>query len=620
MTRIAFILLFYSPLLFGQSYHVPSRIHFAGIELSLAESLQKELQAEVDALVRSRSYLNIKLDRAKLYFPIIERIFREENLPDDFKYLVIQESALIPDAVSTSNAVGFWQFKKEAATEVGLRLDGGVDERLNIVSSTRGAARYLKKNNAFYDNWLYALLAYNTGRGGAEQFVDPKFFGAKRMHVDKRLHWYVKKFLAHKIAFESALADYPDPERYLYEYKYASNKSIREIALDFSVDEEEVFSYNKWLKRERTPMDKEYTFIIPLKGSSPATLVSSRETEKEKTPPRHKHEFAIDESAKYPEIEEFEGFDAYRVKINGRQGVVAKKDHDNIQSLSLIANISVEKFLKYNDLESGQEVVAGYAYYAQPKRNKAKTHYHVLQPGEDLWSVSQKYGIKLEKLKQKNRITNDEPVKPGRVLWMRFIRPPSHPVEYKAVNAVAAEEKAKGKAIADRAEPAETVPAPLVREEMAPIVRPEIKEQAEEEKDSLVTHPVAVNETQAEVIPVMNADESTLHVVKQGETLYSISKLYDVAVGQIQLWNNLDESAEIRIGQELIIKNTAAEAPEQQRLTQNNPKTYIYHKVASGETLYKIARRYNVTIQQLMEWNGKTGFNVQIGESLRVSE
>jgi len=127
---------------------------------------------------------------------------QEENVPDDFKYLVIQESALIPDAISSANAVGFWQFKESSGQEVGLRIDRNIDERMNVVSATRGACRYLKTNNFYYDNWLYALLAYNTGRGGAETHIDSRHFGDKKMEINKHTHWYVKKYLAHKIAFQ----------------------------------------------------------------------------------------------------------------------------------------------------------------------------------------------------------------------------------------------------------------------------------------------------------------------------------------------------------------------------------------------------------------------------------
>ena len=97
---------------------------------------RKEIQNEVDALHLNRKYLLLILDSVSIYFPIIEKILKEENIPDDFKYLSIQESSLISDAQSSSNAVGFWQFKSETAKSFGLQINKYVDERLNIISST----------------------------------------------------------------------------------------------------------------------------------------------------------------------------------------------------------------------------------------------------------------------------------------------------------------------------------------------------------------------------------------------------------------------------------------------------------------------------------------------------
>ena len=134
----------------AQSPEVPHKMQFADLTLTIRDDARREIQKDVDALTRYTKSFNIKVERAKTYFPIIERIFAEENVPDDFKYLVIQESALIPDAVSVSNAVGFWQFKDFTAIEMGLRVDKQIDERMNIVSSSRAAARYLKKNNTFF--------------------------------------------------------------------------------------------------------------------------------------------------------------------------------------------------------------------------------------------------------------------------------------------------------------------------------------------------------------------------------------------------------------------------------------------------------------------------------------
>src|SRR5258708_5996299 len=132
---------------YAQAPEVPHKMQFAGISLIIRDDARREIQTDVDALTRHPRYYTMKVERAKTYFPIIEKIFSEEGVPDDFKYLVLQESALVADAVSVSNAVGFWQFKDFTAMEMGMRVDKEIDERMNLVSATHGAAKYLKQNN-----------------------------------------------------------------------------------------------------------------------------------------------------------------------------------------------------------------------------------------------------------------------------------------------------------------------------------------------------------------------------------------------------------------------------------------------------------------------------------------
>ena len=94
------------------SPRVPDKIRIDNMVLNISSDVIPIIQNEVDALHINDKYFQIFVDRVNIYFPIIERILREEEMPDDLKYLALQESALIPDAVSSSNAVGFWQFKK----------------------------------------------------------------------------------------------------------------------------------------------------------------------------------------------------------------------------------------------------------------------------------------------------------------------------------------------------------------------------------------------------------------------------------------------------------------------------------------------------------------------------
>ena len=100
-----------STTVYGQQIQVPNNVYFADIQLTIDASAREKIQKNVDALLKHPAYFQQKVDRAATYFPIIERVFKEAGLPDDFKYLAIQESGLVSDAMSTSKAEGFWQFK-----------------------------------------------------------------------------------------------------------------------------------------------------------------------------------------------------------------------------------------------------------------------------------------------------------------------------------------------------------------------------------------------------------------------------------------------------------------------------------------------------------------------------
>ena len=110
--------------------------------------------------------------------------------------------------------------------------------------------------------------------------------------------------------------------------------------------------------------------------------------------------------------------------------------------------------------------------------------------------------------------------------------------------------------------------------------------------------------------------EGKIHTVSASETLYSISRLYSVKVDDLKRWNNLDESS-ISVGQKLIIENTEDVTDAEVAKTSN--MTGETHTVEQSETLYSISRKYNVTTDQLKQWNGLTSNSLSIGQVLVVS-
>ncbi|WP_258105274.1 LysM peptidoglycan-binding domain-containing protein [Marinoscillum sp. MHG1-6] len=575
----------------GDIPQVPTNVEIAEMKLKITSGAQREIQKEINALRASEKYFRLKLDRINLYFPIIERVLKEEGVPEDIKFLSIQESALVSDAVSSSGAVGYWQFKDFTAREVGLRVDSKVDERKNIVASSRGAAKYFHRNNFYVKNWIYAVNAYMTGAGGVKPYVNQKDVGANSMVISEKTHWYVKRFIAHVLAFRDEVGGPHSEGMKLVEYDHGKNKSIEQIAHELKVDEDELKEYNKWLKFGKIPDDKTYTVIVPVKGRVPDNLKGHSGN-----PPLAKRIEEPSESStkKDYKIDRKNVF----IKRNGLKAVMATET-DNVVSLAIKSNILSRQFLKYNDLRASETVNTGEIYYVQRKRNRAEIDFHVAQYDESLWEISQKYGVKMKKILKKNRMESARELKPGRKLWLRTNRPKDTPIEYVKIKRPAPARPKK----AVSTPPKVDIPNEIV-ETPKPIAPAKEEPQIIEETESSTTLPNTENSSRS------NTGATKAHVVQAGETFWSIAQKYNIPVNILRETNGLTSSSVISIGQELRIsqgeaspQTTPDPAPPTTTPTQSSRKVHI---VQPGESLWGISKKYEVKVEEIQSWNNLT--------------
>jgi membrane-bound lytic murein transglycosylase D len=120
---------------------------------------------------RRRSLIRYMLGMADYYFPLIEQILDEHNLPLELKYLAIVESALNPTAVSRVGASGFWQFMLPTGKSYGLEINSLVDERRDPIKATHAACRYFKDMYDIYQDWHLVLASYNCGPGNVNKAI-----------------------------------------------------------------------------------------------------------------------------------------------------------------------------------------------------------------------------------------------------------------------------------------------------------------------------------------------------------------------------------------------------------------------------------------------------------------
>ena len=101
-----------------------------------------------------------------------------------------------------------------------------------------------------------------------------------------------------------------------------------------------------------------------------------------------------------------------------------------------------------------------------------------------------------------------------------------------------------------------------------------------------------------------------VYIVQSGDNLYSISKKLNVSVSDLQKWNNKGNSTNIYPGEKLKLNNT--------QIHLNYEKTGDYHVVEKGESLWDIARRYKVSITEIVKWNGLQDTKVKVGDRLKI--
>lgn len=116
---------------------------------------------------------------------------------------------------------------------------------------------------------------------------------------------------------------------------------------------------------------------------------------------------------------------------------------------------------------------------------------------------------------------------------------------------------------------------------------------------------------QSEAHKVVDGKNYIVHKVASGETLYGISKKYNVAVKDLQAANDL--AGGLKAGQEILIPTSS-----KSEVSVSPSNAYKYHTVSSGETLSAIAKKYNTTVDELKSLNSLTSTSIKVGQSLKV--
>ncbi len=144
------------------------------------QKMQRSIPLQYNSIVHSfvdyfifkkPSFTKKMLERKNFYFPTFEKYLAKYNMPDELKYLSMLESGLNPKAISHAKAVGLWQFMKPTGRDFGLRVDEFVDDRMDIEKSTEAACKYFRQLYNIFGDWELVLASYNTGPGNLRRAI-----------------------------------------------------------------------------------------------------------------------------------------------------------------------------------------------------------------------------------------------------------------------------------------------------------------------------------------------------------------------------------------------------------------------------------------------------------------
>lgn len=268
---------------FWKNYQVyaipfPEDLYFAGekvpmYDFEVRERVDRELL--VNTYFQSASILHFK--KAARWFPAIEKILKEQGIPDDFKYIAVIESGL-SNVVSPAGAVGFWQIMKNTGTELGLQVDDEIDERYDPIKSTYAACRYFKKAYKEFGSWTMVAASYNMGMGGLKRQANQQ--GQEDYHalfLNNETSRYVPRLLAVKQIMENPRQfGYHFKAKHLYKPLKTNivevDKEVTDLAAfakSHDITYKHLKVFNPWMRKTylpAPPAGKKYVIEIPDKS------------------------------------------------------------------------------------------------------------------------------------------------------------------------------------------------------------------------------------------------------------------------------------------------------------------------------------------------------------------
>ncbi len=397
------------------------------------ESLNQQSIFEVTFNKQVKTYINVYsvkrrelaskvLGLSEVYFPLFEEYLDKYNMPLELKYLAVVESALNPTANSRAGAKGLWQFMYGTGKMYGLKSTSLVDDRFDPYKATDAACRHLQDLYDIYGNWSLALAAYNSGAGNVNKAIrragGVKSYWAVWPYLPRETRGYVPAFIAVMYIMNYAAEHniYPiKPDIFYAEIDTVIVNdvvSFDQISEVLNVPMDELKFLNPAYKTGIIPTTSDKKYILRLQHQYIASFIDN-----EKALYAHKTEKGIEKEKLLAEIKKAEERNIHIVRNGENLGLIAQKYRCSVSSLRSWNN------LRGNTIYPGQKLVVfapGYIGEKTASTSKSSSptakatdisgrdkNYHIVQSGENLGLIAQKYNCNVTDLKNWNNLSGN---------------------------------------------------------------------------------------------------------------------------------------------------------------------------------------------------------------------
>lgn len=555
--------------------------------------------------------------RLGLYGPTIEAILKEEGVPKDLIYLAMIESGFNLNATSVAACVGPWQFSNGTGRAYGLQKDFFMDDRRNLVQSTRAAARHLNDLYKIYGDWYLAFAAYNAGPGKVNSAI--RHTGSSDYWVHGRSRYYrqeTKDYVPKILAALHIVKNYS-------KYGYSANDFGKPLQYD----------------RVTVPDATDLTVIAQSSGTSIEVL---RELNPHLvsgiTRPGHEAEVFIPKGSKDVFKRRYSS-----IPVDERvSGLFHKVGYgESISSISRQYGVNKTRVAKLNQMSSTQTLVSGQVLripadkkvlIAMANRSLGNSQsggkwasYRVRR-GDTLSRIASRYHTSVKNVASWNRLNTRSHLRVGQNLKI-------YQGGGRVTQSVGAFYSANTMPVAPRTRMS-GVAHIIAQDQNDPVQLGMSKKEATQElpKMEAIVEKIALAEEDAPSIvrsigekekPQIVAVTTTpqYHTVRPGETLTRIASRYGVRVSDVRQMNGL-RGDNIRPNQRLVVKNghsitTTPSSSVAIRPIQNSNRM-IVHQIRSGDTLWKISKRYGVKITDIKKWNSLRGDTLKPNQKIRI--